>query len=113
MIEKEKSGALQDYKSLLEHQKYADQIDAVCTIAADCIGCAFPGKFDVDGLIVEKKSYYDDDWYLWIVAARYNDLRDEYAVWTLNLTTLSLNDGSYNVRKPGLSKAIAGRKHAL
>ena len=57
-------------------------------------------KYDLNDLIIEPVSYNNEDWYLWIVAAKHNQKnsgRDIYDVWTLNLTSISLNHGHYDI----------------
>ena len=59
--------------------------------------------------IIAPISFNEDDWYLYIVAAKHkND--DNYDVWTLNITTNSLDHGAYDVKRSELNRIIRSKQ---
>lgn len=50
--------------------------------------------YDPSSCYVEKQSFHPDDWYLWTVAVR-SASAGTWTVWTLNLSTCSLQIGRY------------------
>lgn len=97
-------------KATMKDLSRTGRIIRVHGIAANLIDEAFPDKYDTMDIIIEPKSYYDADWYLWIAAAKC-EANDTWSVWTLNLSTMSLNDGDYDIDPSDLNRTIAGRKY--
>lgn len=71
------------------------------------------GPYDLSTVYVEKQSFHPDDWYLWSVAACVvpDGRPAEWACWTLNLSTGSLNGGHYGMSCQGLKEALAAKKN--
>ena len=53
-------------------------------------------SYDDTKIELTRISYHPDDWYLYIVAAPHINDEKIYDIWTMNLSTMSLNHGYYD-----------------
>lgn len=73
--------------------------------AVECLENALP-NFDTTDLIIERQSVFDDDWYLWTVAAKSKTNPESFGVWTMNLSIGGLHHGHYDLTPNGANDAI-------
>ena len=102
-----KSAMTQDNVLSWSHSKRIIQVEL--TAREIILECFSAKKYDTTDLIVEPVSYHDEDWYLWIVAAKHSN-QNIYDIWTLNLTSMSLNHGHYNIANSNDLNAIIAQK---
>lgn len=97
---------------------YINRIKTVAEIAPDILKKSFSeDRYELNNLIIEPVSYLENDWYLWIIGAKRTKNHPDtnkpvFDVWTLNLTSLSLNHGYYELQsEPELNEAITIKKN--
>lgn len=66
-------------------------------------------QYDPDSIYIERQSFHPDDWYLYTVIAKKRPVEplvtpalsqpeDTYAIWTVNLTSMDLCHGHYDLK---------------
>jgi len=77
--------------------------------AKNCLAESLP-NYNPDTIIIERQSVFDDDWYIWSVAARSNSDSETWGVWTMNLSIGGLHHGHYNLTSTGANEALKSKR---
>lgn len=89
-------------------KSFIEQLEFVYTSARDLISRVSP-RYDLESCYVEKQSFHPDDWYLWTAAVK-DSTDGKYTVWTLNLTTGTLQIGRYALAPRDAIRAMNNKR---